>query len=58
MQKKTKEYGNEITTSLMLAKTVPGKLYDLIKVHKQGNPARPVDFLHDKLQLNHTIYRI
>ena len=36
------EYGKEITTRLIPAGSVPGKLYGLIKVHKQDNPAKLV----------------
>ena len=37
-----KGYSNEIIRSLILSGRNPGKLCGLIKVHKEGNPARPV----------------
>ena len=37
-----KEYGLEITTSLIPTASAPGKLNGLIKLHKKDNPARPV----------------
>ena len=41
IRKYTKEYGKKVTTSLIPAGRVPGKLHGLVKVHKEGNPARP-----------------
>ena len=35
-----KEYGKEVKISLILIRSVPGKLYVLIKVHREGNLAR------------------
>ena len=37
-----KGYGNEIIRSLIPSENNSGKLYGLIKVHKEGNPARRV----------------
>ena len=42
IRKCRKEYGKKTTTSLILTGSVPSKLYGLIKVHKEDNPARPV----------------
>ena len=42
VRKYLKDYGDEIIKSLIPSGSNPGKLYGLIKVHKDGNPARPV----------------
>ena len=42
IQKYLKPYGNEIIQRLLPTGFTPGKLYGLIKVHKEDNPARPV----------------
>ena len=42
IQKYLKPYGNEIIHYLLPTGSTPGKLYGLIKVHKEDNPARPV----------------
>ena len=42
VRKYLKGYGDEIIKSLIPSGSNPGKLYGLIKVHKDGNPARPV----------------
>ena len=42
VRKYLKDYGDEIIKSLIPSGRNPGKLYGLIKVHKDGNPARPV----------------
>ena len=41
-RKYLKPYGNEIIQRLLPTGSTPGKLYGLIKVHKEDNPARPV----------------
>ena len=42
IRKYEKKYGKEVTTSLIPTGRVPGKLFGLIKVHKEDNPTRPV----------------
>ena len=42
VRKYLKGYDNEVIRSLISSGSNPGKLYGLIKVHKDGNPARPV----------------
>ena len=42
IQKYLKPYENEIIQRLLPTGSTPGKLYGLIKVHKEDNPARPV----------------
>ena len=42
IQKYLKPYGNEIIRHLLPTGSTPGKLYGLIKAHKEDNPARPV----------------
>ena len=37
-----KEFGEEIVKSLLSSGTNPGKLYELVKVHENGNSIRPV----------------
>ena len=37
-----KEYDKEVTTILMPTESIPSKLYGLIKVRKEGNPAKLV----------------
>ena len=45
-----KEYGKEITTILIPTESIPSKLYGLIKVHKEGNPAKPVVSMTNTLE--------
>ena len=42
IQKYQKPYGNEIIQRLLPTGSTPGKLYEIIKVPKEDNPARPV----------------
>ena len=42
IQKYLKPYGNEIIQRLLPTGSTPGKLYGLIKLHKEDNPARSV----------------
>ena len=42
INKYLKLYENSITSKIASTGSAPGKLYGTIKVHKQGNPARPV----------------
>ena len=37
-----KEFGEETVKSSLSSGTNPGKFYELVKVHKNGNPTRPV----------------
>ena len=42
VNKYLKSYGSETIKNLILKGSSPGKMYGLIKVHKNNNPARPV----------------
>ena len=42
IQEYLKPYGNEIIHRLLPTGSTPGKLFGLIKIHKEDNPARPV----------------
>ena len=45
-------YDNSITSKIVSTGSAPGKLYGTIKVHKQGNPARPVVSMIDTPEYN------
>ena len=42
IRKYLKEFGEETVKNLIPSGSTPGKLYGLIKIHKEDNPARPV----------------
>ena len=45
IKKYVKNYDSEITNSLIPSRSQPGKLYGLVKVHKNEFPLRPVVFM-------------
>ena len=42
VRKYFKSYGKNVIDQLISSRSSPGKLYGRIKIHKKGNPARPV----------------
>ena len=52
INKYLKSYDNSITSKIVSIGSAPGKLYETIKVHKQGNPARPVVSMIDTPEYN------